>query len=234
MRFANTSELKGAEFENVDLSDTRFRNVNLQGARFHEAMLVNARMSGLIHGLVINDIEVAPLIDAEMNRRYPERAKLRPTDAAGMRAAWAVCEDLWSASKARASALPESMLHERVDDEWSFLESMRHLVMVTDAWIGVNVLGRSGQFHRFGVVPSFITEPPPEIDVNADPTFDEVVLAREDRMNVVRALVAGVTDASLDEKPSDNTVRHCLIAVFNEEWAHNRFANRDLDVLTSR
>src|SRR5215471_493069 len=127
MRFANTSGLRGAEFENIDLSGAQFRNVNLQGARFHEAMLVNARMSGLIHGLVINDIEVAPLIDAEMNRRHPERAKLRPTDAAGMRAAWAVCEDLWSASKARASALPESMLHERVDDEWSFLESMRHL-----------------------------------------------------------------------------------------------------------
>jgi hypothetical protein len=220
-------------FENQDLSGALFQNVNLSGARFREAMLVNVRMSGLIHGLVINDIEVAPLIAAEMNRRYPERAKLKPQDVPGVRIAWAVCENLWSASKARASALPEPLLHERVDDEWSFLETMRHLVMVTDAWIGVNVLGRSGQFHPFGVVPSFITEPPPEIDVNADPSFDEVVSAREDRMNMVRAVITGLSDAALDEEPHGHTVRHCLWTLFDEEWHHNWFANRDLDVLTS-
>ena len=79
MRFENTDELRAAEFVNVDLSQARFRNVNLTGARVMEAMLVNAWFSGLIHGLVINDIEVAPLIASEMDRRFPERAKL-PTD----------------------------------------------------------------------------------------------------------------------------------------------------------
>ena len=68
MRFENTDELRGAEFLNVDLT----------GARFKEAQLVNVRMSGLITGLIVNDIEVAPLIRAEMDRRYPERTKLVP------------------------------------------------------------------------------------------------------------------------------------------------------------
>ena len=106
MRFENTDELKGAEFVNVDLTDARFQNVNLTGARLREAQLVNARFSGLIHGLVINDIEVAPLIHAEMIRRYPERAKLLPGDAAGVREAWSVIENLWAATKARVATRP--------------------------------------------------------------------------------------------------------------------------------
>ena len=83
--------MRGARFENVDLT----------GAVFREAMLVNARISGLIHGLVINDVEVAPLIRAEMDRRYPERTKLTPTSAEGAREAWSVVEALWATTLER-------------------------------------------------------------------------------------------------------------------------------------
>ena len=31
--------------------------------------------------------------------------------------------------------LPPDLLHERVDDEWSFIETLRHLVFATDAWV---------------------------------------------------------------------------------------------------
>lgn len=68
--------------------------MNLAGAKVIEATLVNARFCGLIHGLVVNDVEVAPLIRAEMDRRCPERTKLVPNDADGVRAAWAVIEGL--------------------------------------------------------------------------------------------------------------------------------------------
>ena len=68
-------------------------------------------------------------------------------------------ESLWSATKARAAALDEATLHERVDGEWSFLETLRHLIFVTDAWISGIVLGRTGQFHEIGVAPSFIEDP---------------------------------------------------------------------------
>ena len=233
MRFENTDELKGAEFVNVDLSGAQFRNVNLMGAKVMEAMLIGARFSGLIHGLMINDVEVAPLITAELDRRYPERTKLRPTDADGAREAWRVIEELWGKSKARAAGLPEETLHERVDDEWSFLETCRHLVFVTDGWISGTVLGRANQFHPFGMPPSFITDVGPiGIDVTADPPFDEVVVAREDRMAVVRDLVAKLDDGELRRQCGEHTVHHCLLTVFEEEWAHNWYANRDLDALT--
>ena len=235
MRFENTDELRGAEFVNVDLSGARFRNVNLAGAKVMEAMLVNARFSGLIHGLVVNDIEVAPLITAEMVRRYPERAKLLPSDAAGVREAWSVLEGLWAATKERARALPDAMLRERVDGEWSLLETLRHLVFVTDGWISGTVLGRTGHHHPFGMPPSFITDPEPfGIDPTADPSFDEVVVAREERMAVVRVLVAEITDDELQRRCGEHTVLSCLWTLFDEEWHHNWFANRDLDALARR
>jgi len=235
VRFENSDELKGAEFVNVDLSGSTFRNVNLTGARFAEAMLVNARLSGLIHGLVINDVEVAPLITAEMARRYPEMARLEPPDAEGVRIAWSVIEELWRATKDRVAALPEPMLHERVDGEWSLLETLRHLIFVTDGWISGTVLGRAGQFHRHGVLPSFLTDPEPfGIDVDADPPAVEVITVREERMDIVRALVAEVDDDALHRKCGDHTMLACLWTLFDEEWHHNWFANRDLDVLTAR
>jgi hypothetical protein len=234
VRFEATDELKGAEFEGVDLSGASFHNVNLNGAIVKEALLVNARLSGLIHGLVVNDVEVAPLISAELDRRYPERTALRPRDADGVRAAWSVIEDLWVATRARAAALPEAMLHERVDGEWSFLETVRHLVFVTDVWVSGNVLGRTEQFHPLGVAPSFVPDPARMgIDVSADPAFDEVVVVREERMDIVRELVAGVTDEDLGRTRGEHTMLRCLCTLFDEEWHHNWFANRDLDVLTA-
>jgi hypothetical protein len=236
VRFDGDDDLKGAEFEGVDLSGASFHNVNLSGATVKEALLVNARLSGLIHGLVVNDVEVAPLITAELDRRYPERTALRPNDADGVRAAWSVIEALWATTRARAAALPEAMLHERVDGEWSFLETVRHLVFVTDLWVSGNVLGRAEQFHEWGVAPSFVPDPGAQfgIDVAADPSFDEVVAVREDRMAVVRDLVARATDDDLARRRGEHTMLRCLCTLFDEEWHHNWFANRDLDALTGR
>ena len=236
MRFEDTEELKGAEFVNVDLSGTSFRNVDLSGAKVREAMLVNSSFSGLIYGMVVNDVEVAPLITAELDRRYPERTKLRPADADGMREAWSVIERLWAATKARAAALPEATLHERVDDEWSLVETVRHLVLVTDGWIGEKVIGLTGHFHPLGMPPSFVTDPSAMgLDVDADPPFADVVVVREERMAQVRALVDSLDDAGLVRPCAggEETVQSCLLVVFDEEWHHNWFANRDLDVLTT-
>jgi hypothetical protein len=233
VRVENTTEYAGAEFVNASLSGARFENVDFTGVVAREAMLVNARFSGLIAGMVVNDVEVAPLIAAEMDRRYPERTKLRPTDAAGVRAAWEVIEGLWAATKQRVDALPEDMLHVRVNGEWSFLESMRHLVFVTDGWISGAVLRRDGQFHPFGVPPSFITDVGPiGIDPTADPPRTEVVAARENRMAIVAELVAGLRDDDLQRPCGEHTMLHCLLVLFDEEWHHNWYANRDLDTLT--
>jgi hypothetical protein len=200
-----------------DWSGRTFRQVNLNNTVWKEADLVGARFSGRIDGLIINDVEIAPLIAAEMDRRHPERLKLRPKDHAGAAEAWDVIESLWAASKARAASVDEAVLHTRPeDDEFSWSESFRHLVFVADAWISKNALGIE-DWHPIGVPPSFW--PAPEgIDVDAAPTWAEVVDAREGRMAFVRSHL-GTVDLG------------CLRVVLDEEWAHNSFANRDLDQL---
>ena len=96
-------------------------------------------------------------------------------------------------------------------------------------------LGRHDHFHPVGLVPSFMSDVSAfgGLDPDADPTYDEVVAAREDRMRSVADLVAGVDDAELTARHEgrDHTLLQCLHVVFHEEWHHNWFANRDLDRL---
>ena len=47
-------------------------------------------ISGELQNVLVNGVDIAPLVDAELNRRMPERAMMRPTDSDGFRAAW-VC-----------------------------------------------------------------------------------------------------------------------------------------------
>ena len=202
-----------------DWSGRTFRLINLNDTVWKEADLVNARFSGRIDGLVINDVEVAPLIEAELDRRHPERTRLRPRTHADAHESWAVIEGLWSASKARAATVDESVLHTRPEeDEFSWSEGFRHLVFVTDAWVGNGALQRDA-WHPLGVPPSFAPWPPGS-DPSATPTWAEVIEAREDRMALVRD--------NIDALPM-----HVLLVVLGEEWAHDWYANRDLDRLQS-
>src|SRR4051812_44587727 len=128
-------DLSGAEFRNVDLSRSRFRGVDLSRAVMRGVELGDVRIDGEIEKLVINGVDVAPLVEAELDRRDPDRAAMRPTDAAGFRRAWDVVERRWEGTVERARGLDPALLHESVDDEWSFIETLRHLVFATDAWI---------------------------------------------------------------------------------------------------
>lgn len=85
--------------------------------------------------------QVGPLIDAELDRRDPDRAKVRPTDPAGFREAGRVLERRWGGTVERAQRLDPQLLHESVGGEWSFIQTSRHLVFATDAWVGRSLLG---------------------------------------------------------------------------------------------
>jgi hypothetical protein len=140
-RFVDTDVLRGARFERADLSGTTFRDVDLTGTKVTDAVLIDADISGLITGLKINDVEVAPLISDELDRRHPERVLLRSTDPEGLRLAWEAVEAWWRPTLELARSLPESCRQQRVGEEWSLVETLRHLIMVNDAWFGRAVLG---------------------------------------------------------------------------------------------
>jgi hypothetical protein len=239
-------DLTDARFTNVDLARACFREVNLTDARIIGAVLVDTEISGLIRGLTVNGVDVGPLIEAELRRQFPERAKLFVPDPPGLRAAWSIIEDLWAATVARARRLPEPRLHERVDEEWSFVETLRHLVFVTDAWISRTVLGAAHHYHPLGLTVSEHKDTSAlGLDGEADPTLDEVLEARRSRMAVVRELVDRLTPEELDRPCAANpapgypavttkSVRDCLFTTIDEEWEHHRFAVRDLEKLEQR
>ncbi|BCY10413.1 DinB family protein [Actinoplanes sp. L3-i22] len=233
------------EFINEDFNGVWFRNVYFEGAHFRGAYLVNADIDGVIDGLRINGVEVAPLVEAELNRRYPERVKMSPTDAAGFREAYAILERLWAETVEKARKLPPELLHERVDGEWSFIETLRHLVFATDSWVLRAVLGQPAPWSPLGLphdeMPAEMTAVVPW-DRAARPSLDEIVAVRRERADVVRKLLE---DFDLEgstvpvEAPgypptASYPVRRCVGAIITEEWEHRLFAERDLDALTGR
>jgi len=252
-----TSEnLAGSRFEDIDLTGARFHEVDLSGARFHEvdltgamirgAFLVNVDIDGRIENLRVNGVDVVPLVEAELNRRYPDRVKMRPADADGFREAWDVLERLWPQTVGRARRMAPELLNERVEGEWSFIETLRHLVFATDAWVKRAVLGEPAPWHRLGLPHDEMPDlPGVPRDRSARPSLDEVLALRADRMATVRQVLTDLTDsrlAGLTEpvlepgypEPESFAVRRCLQAILTEEWEHRLYAERDFDVLESR
>jgi len=248
-------DLSGARFENVDLSGARFDDVDLSGIRVRNVALRHASLRGLfvrdveidgsIEGLTINGVDVMPLVEAELNRRDPDRARMRPADADGFRAGWATVQRRWAETVEHARRLPPELLHERVDDEWSFIETQRHLVFATDAWVRRAILGDPAPWDPLDL-PHTDNGPIAHVpnDLEARPSLDEVLALRADRQATVSQVLADLTDEQLDSRtvpvlepgyPESEAfvVRRCLGAILSEEWEHRRYAERDLAVLAS-
>jgi DinB family protein/pentapeptide repeat protein len=238
--------LTGAEFRDVDLTGASFRLVNLTGVTIRGAALVDVDIDGMIQNLRINGVDVVPLVEAELDRRYPDRARMRPADADGYREAWDILERLWRQTVQRARGMAPELLHERVDGEWSFIETLRHLVFATDAWVKRAVLGDPSPWDPLDLPHDEMPdEPSVPRDSDARPSLDEVLALRADRMATVRQVLAGLTDEKLVSMtepvlepgypaPESFPVRRCLQAILSEEWEHRRYAERDFDVLEAR
>jgi hypothetical protein len=246
-------DLRGARFERVDLTDAQFRSVDLCHAQFRSVDLAgvtmlgveipHARIEGEILSLLVNGVDVAPLVEAELDRRYPDRVKMRPTDPAGFREAWDIVERLWDGTVARARGFAPELLHESVDGEWSFIETLRHLVYATDAWVRRAILGDPSPWDPLDLPWDTMPDTPgTPRDREARPSLDEVMALRLDRMATVRTVVDGLTDESLAAHttpveapgwppPKSFPVQECLLVLLNEEWNHRLFAERDLDAL---
>jgi uncharacterized damage-inducible protein DinB len=240
------ADLSGAQFRAVDLAGARFRCVDFSGAVLRGAELVGVEINGEIMNVTVNGVDIAPLVDAELNRRYPDRAKMRPADPAGFREAWDILERLWGQTVQRARRLPPELLHESVGGEWSFIETLRHLVFATDSWIRRAILGDPSPWDPLDLPWDEMPDTPgvPR-DRDARPSLDVVLALRRDRTSTVREIIDGLTETSLDghtepvegpgwPRPQSYPVREVLLTVLNEEWHHRLYAERDLDALEAR
>jgi hypothetical protein len=247
------ADLRGSRFERTDLSASRLWAVDLSGAEFRGVDLTGVTMRGVelgnvdiygeIMNVTINGVDIGPLISAELDRRYPDRVKMRPVDPAGFREAWDIVERLWDQTVEQARRLPPEALHESVGGEWSFVETLRHLVFATDAWIRRAILGDPSPWDPLDLPWDEMPDTPgvPR-DRVARPSLETVLGLRRDRMSTMRQVVESLTDASLDGQtepvegpgwppPRSFPVREVLLIILNEEWEHRLYAERDLDAL---
>jgi hypothetical protein len=224
-------DLAGAVFWGADLKGALFRDVNLTDVKISHAWLVNVDIDALVDKVVINGVDVTAYVN-ERDAWYPLRAMLRPADPEGMRAAWAALEDEWAKTISRALALPEDKLFESVNGEWSFVQTLRHLVFAMDKWFTVPVLGES--FHPIGMPNSGSVDFPwPGLDYSLTPSVAEALAVRADRAARLRDYLASVEAADFTTpievlENGTNPLQECIYTVFEEEFWHQRYALRDL------
>lgn len=239
-------DLRDAEFRAVDLADATFRGVRFSGATMRGVDLDHVTIDADVTGTVVNEVEIAPLVEEELDRRDPDRVAMRPTDPDGFRAAWEVLGRRWDETVDRARRLDPDLLHASVEGEWSFVQTLRHLAYATDTWLRRVILGDPRPWHPLSL-PFDELRPHPEVpwDREARPSLDEALALRDDRRDQVRRYLDDLDSATLesDTEPVDGPswppadrypVRECLRVLLDEEWNHRRYAERDLDVLEQR
>ena len=160
-----------------DLQGATFVGVNLRGARFAESDLSGIVMRGVEVADVdidapwlpdadyfrVNGVDVIPFVEAELDRRFPGRAQRRAADPDGLRDAWAVLERTWATTLDRAAAMPAGTVDVSVDGEWSFAQTLRHLVLATDTWLGKAILRLEQPFHPLGLLDAGTAATDPSI-----------------------------------------------------------------------
>lgn len=229
------ANLRGARFVRSDLSGAVMRAVDVAGADIDAPWLLEGE-----NVLRVNGIDVVPFVEAELNRRFPGRPERRAADPAGLRSAWAMLEGSWAATLERVAAMPAGTVDISVDGEWSFAQTMRHLVMATDTWLGRAILENELPFHPIG-------QPNVEYETDGNdmsvfttvtPSYADVLEIRAGRVAMVRDFLATVTEDDLavvrknpwaPEYPESTL--SCLHTILEEEWEHHRYAVRDLEAI---
>ena len=229
------ADLRGARFVGADLSGVVMRGVDVEGVEIDAPWLFEGESF-----LRVNGVDVLPFVEAELNRRFPGRADRQAGDPDGLRAAWATLERTWAGLLERVAAMPAGTVDVSVADEWSFAQTLRHLVLATDVWLGRAILEIEQPFHPLGLAGPGAEEDGLDMSVfTADaPSYAEVLEVRAGRVAMVGDFLATVTPDELAAKRTDpwapeyqQTVLACLHVILNEEWDHHRYAVRDLDAI---
>jgi hypothetical protein len=228
-------DLTGAEFRECLMSDTRFVGVVLQ----------DADIDGLVTNLVVNGVEVMEYVEAELDRRHPVRVLIRSDDPVDLQEGHRRLRADWATTVERMRVTP-GIEHRSANDEWSAVQTLRHLVFVHDSWFRRCCLGRTDPFTAMGLAIDFVPDQQEQgLDPAAAPSLDEVLAVRAEQSAELEAWLATVSREHLQEPAPvpdgpgwppyarGRSVRQCLGTVLDEEWAHHRFCVRDLAILGS-
>lgn len=226
------ASFKGATFRFSDVSGVTMRGVDVGG--------LDIDSHDLFFGtLLVNGVDVVPLVDAELNRLFPGRELQKATTPEGLREGWAAVQAAWVTTVADT---PPELVDAQVEDEWSLAQTLRHLVLATDAWLRGDILKVEQPFHEIGQIFTGAAEMGFDMSVfrAEPPAYEEILAVRAERQQMVTDFLADATPELLAEQ-RDNpwgagddwhpTVGDCVRVILEEEWAHLRYIRRDLALL---
>ena len=231
--FVNAS-FKGATLRFSDISGVTMRGVNVDGLDIDSHDV-------LFGSLVVNGIDVVPLVDAELNRQFPGRELRKAQTPDGLREGWVAVQSAW---RTTVASTPPELVDAHVQDEWSLAQTLRHLVLATDAWLRGGVLRMQQPFHEIGQIFTGASEMGFDMSIfRVDPpVYEEILAVRADRQQLVTELLATATTELLAEERDDPwggegwrpSVGDCIREIVEEEWAHLRYIRRDMALMRDR
>jgi len=138
--------------------------------------------------------------------------------------------------------MPDGTVDVSIGGEYVFAQTLRHLILATDAWLGRAVLEIDQPFHPLGQMDAG-SESGFDMSVftKGTPSYAEVLEARAERVAMVRDFLATATAddlAATRKNPHapdyQETTLSCLHTILEEEWEHHRYAVRDLDAIEAK
>ncbi len=109
--FVRTS-FTGATFRSCDLSGVTMRSVDTNGLEIDDHDL-------LFGSVIVNGVDVVPLVEAELNRQFPGRELQQAQTPEGLRNGWVAVQNAWATTVANT---PPGLVAAHVDDEWSLAQ----------------------------------------------------------------------------------------------------------------
>jgi hypothetical protein len=136
--------------------------------------------------------------------------------------------------------MPAGTVDISVAGEWTFAQTLRHLVLATDVWLRRAILQIDQPFHPLGQAGAGAEDDGLDMSIftTVAASYDEVLEVRAGRVAMVRDFIATVTSEELAATRKNpwapeypETTRSCLHVILEEEWEHHRYAVRDLDAI---
>lgn len=242
--YEGTDEFEGATFERASFTGATIRFSDLSGVTVRETDVNGLDIDShdpFFGNLIVNGVDVVPLVDAELNRQFPGRELQKSETPEGLREGWVAVQAAW---RETVESTPPELRDARVGDEWSLAQTLRHLVLATDAWLRGGIERREQPFHEIGQIFTGAARMGFDMSIfrTDEPSYDEILAVRAERQQLVTDFLATATPELLAEE-RDNpwgggdwhpTVGDCVRVILEEEWAHLRYVRRDLALLSQQ
>ncbi|MHA7219438.1 DinB family protein [Arthrobacter sp. MDT1-48-3] len=222
------ANFKGATLRFSDVSGVTMRGVDVDGLDIDSHDL-------FFGSLFVNGVDVVPLVDAELNRQFPGRELQKARTPEGLREGWMAVQSAWQET---VTGTPQDLVDAHVEDEWSLAQTLRHLILATDAWLRGGILQIQQPFHELGQIFTGADQMGFDVSIfRADPpTYEEILDVRAERQGqVTNFLATATTDLLAEERENPwggddwrPSVGDCIRVILEEEWAHLRYIRRDL------